>query len=173
MAMNRTDIRYRGHRIIANETGAMIYQQTAQQKIEGSDMHEALSNAKRFIDSKYHKRETERRAAFIGTVDDYSEALATLQLGKHETAMLSAHRNATNKKMTATEISAAAGWEGVSPANSHYGKLAKRVAEQISLKISGGDDQAWTEALASFDEETRQWEMHDELACAIDRLNIA
>lgn len=171
MAKDRIDIQYRGHRIIANDTGAMIYPQ--KYELDGNSSEECLSSAKEYIDSKYTQRIRDRRAPHIGTVDDYSEALGSLRLGKHEVAMLSAHRKASGRKMTATKLSESNGWNGVSPANNHYGKLGKRISEHLSLKINGDDDQAWTEALAQFDENTREWEMHEELGLALERLNIA
>ena len=173
MAVKREDINYRGHRIIANETGAMIYLLEGRHKIDGANMEDCLSQAKAFVDAKHAKQASARRAPHIGTVDDYSVALSSLKLGAHEVAMLSAHSRAPDRKLTATELSSSAGWEGVSPANSHYGRLGKRVADCINLKIDGKDDQAWTEALGAFDEETRQWQMHSELALAIERLNIS
>ena len=172
MAMKREDINYRGHRIIANETGAMIYLLEGRHKIEGSNLEDCLLQAKGFVDAKHDKQAAARRAPHIGTADDYSVALSSLKLGAHEVAMLSAHHKAPDRKLTAPELSTSAGWEGASPANSHYGRLGKRVAETINLTINGKDDQAWTEALADFDENTRQWQMHDELASALERLNI-
>ena len=172
MAVERTDMQYRGHRIIANQTGAMVYLPSSKHPIQGENLEDNLAQAKAFIDEKFAQRIKERRAPQIGTVDDYCEALASLKLGAHERAMLSAHCKADQMKLTATELSESAGWDGVSPANSHYGRLGKRVAEHISLDITGRDDLAWTAALASFDEETRQWKMHSELAEALVRLNM-
>ena len=172
MAVERTDIQYRGHRVIANNTGAMVYLPSSKHPIEGESLEDNLAQAKVFIDAKYAQRIKDRRMPQIGTVDDYSEALASLKLGAHERAMLSAHCKADQRKLTATELSESAGWDGVSPANSHYGRLGKRVAEHLSLDITGRDDLAWTAALATFDEETRQWEMHVELAEALIRLNM-
>lgn len=173
MAKERTDIQYRGYQIIANDTGAMVYSNGLKHSIDGLSMDDCLSNAKAFVDSRHKQRKISRREKHIGTVDDYSAALDLLNLGQHETRMLSAHRKASGRKMTATELSNSAGWDGAGPANSHYGRLGKRVSEHLNLEINAKDDEAWTQALAEFDHETRQWEMHEELAFAIDRLNIS
>ncbi len=172
MVMNRIDIQYRGHRIIANDTGAMVYGHELKYKIDGTDKTANLSKAKLFIDSKYKQRQENRRAPNIGTIDDYCEAISGFPLAKHEITLLSTHRNAPLRKMTASELSACAGWQSVGSANVHYGKLGRRIAEHLNLEIIGNDDLAWTGALANYDQETRQWEMHEELALALDRLNI-
>ncbi|GHB05784.1 hypothetical protein GCM10009069_30160 [Algimonas arctica] len=170
MAEKRIDIQYRGHRIIANLGGAMVYPE--KHPIDGSSQGESLANAKAFIDAKYNERQKKRTAPHIGTVDDYAEALAALKLGAHERAMLSAHYRAEGRRLTATQLAESAGWDGFSSANSHYGRLGKRVAEHVELDLKGRDDEAWTQALAEFDEDTRQWTMHDDLAKALLRLNI-
>lgn len=170
MAVEREDIQYRGHRIIANAASAMVYPD--KHSFETKGLKNALSQAKAWIDTKYRERSKKRRASHIGTAEDYVDALSTLKLAEHEQTMLVAHRNAKDRKMSASEISRAAGWDGVTYANSHYGYLAKRIALQIGLSITDNDDHAWTEAIAEYDEKAGKWEMHEEVAAAMDRLNI-
>lgn len=170
MAVEREDIQYRGHRIIANATGAMIYPD--KHRFDADGMENVMHIAKAWIDAKYQERSKSRRAPHIGTIDDYAEALNSLSLGKHEHAMLVAHRKAVGRKLTALELSNSAGWEGVGPANIHYGYLGRRIAEHLGLAITDKDDHACTEAVAQYDENTHQWEMYEEVALAMDRLNI-
>ena len=170
MARKREIIQYRGHQIIANSHGAMIHPQ--KHLINGSSIDECLDKAKAYVDSKYAERQSLRRAPHVGTIDDYAEALNGLKLGDHERAMLSAHYNAADRSMTATELANSSGWNSYSSANSHYGKLGKRIAEHVGLKLDGGNDEAWTNALAEYDSETHQWTMHDEVAMALKRLNM-
>lgn len=170
MAKKRVNFQYRGHTIIANAGGAMVHPQ--KHLIEGSSIEESVENAKAYINSKYSEREKQRVAPHIGTVDDYAEALNALKLGSHELAMLSAHYSADERRLTAAELAKSAGWNDFSSANSHYGRLGKRIAEQVGLNLDGCNEQVWTEALAVFDEETREWIMHDNLAEALFRLNM-
>ena len=90
MALKREDIQYRGHRIIANKTGAMVYPD--KQNIEGESIENALELAKEWVDTKYKSRHKDRRKPHIGTMDDYAEAFEALSLGSHEEAMLKAHK---------------------------------------------------------------------------------
>ena len=172
MAVDRIIEYYRGHLIVANHTGANIFLNKIKiHFVKGSSKEESFAIATAFIDSKYGLRESDRRAAHIGTVDDYYEALSVEPPADHEEAMLSAHRKAPDRKMTAKELATSAGWKSFSPANRHYGGLGKRIAIQLGLKINGDGEQYFTEVLAHFDEDTKQWEMHEELALALDRLN--
>ena len=180
MAQERHIQDYLGFRIIANEKGSRVYTIPKKDKkskelyaYDGSGLEICISKAEIFINERCANRDAKRRAPHIGTVDDYIEALEALSLGDHEQAMLTAHRKSSNRRMTAEELAASAGWDGFSSANSHYGKLGQRIAYHLGLNINSHDDQAWTEALATFDETTRQWEMHEELASAIDRLNMS
>ena len=86
--------------------------------------------------------------------------------------MLVAHRRAEDRKMTAAELAEAAGWKTATSATTHYSKLGKEVAERLDLKVDGTDKAAWTSAVASFDPETDQLQMHEEDAAAMDALNI-
>lgn len=170
MALERKIVPYRGHKIIANASGAMVHPDKYSIAMEGTE--NAILEAKTWVDAKYMKRFKSRREPHIGTLDDYAEALNAISLGKSEHAMLVAHRQAKGRRLSAPDLSKAAGWEGAGPANIHYGKLGRRVAEHLDLAITDKNEHAWTEALASYDDETTQWEMHEELALAIDRLNL-
>ncbi|WP_017932129.1 hypothetical protein [Robiginitomaculum antarcticum] len=170
MAKDREDIEYRGHRIIANNTGFMIYPDKYRGEVES--IEEGLTAAKAWVDDKNKARNEARRAPHIGTVDDYAEALEALSLGAHERLMLVAHRAAPDRKLSATELSEAAGWEEAGPANMHYGNLGRKIAQQLYLPIENDDDLSWTQALAEYHDEESKWEMHAELGEALDRLNI-
>ncbi|MDB2438664.1 hypothetical protein N9W89_08120 [Hellea sp.] len=168
--MKREDIQYRGYRIIANASGARIHPQN--HPIDGNSTEESLANAKAHIDAIHKEKQKLRPAPHIGTFDDYVEALTASMPADHECAMLSAHYKSEGKRLTAAELAKSAGWDSFSSANRFYGKLGKRIADQVGLDLTGRDEQAWTEALATFDEETRQWIMHDNLAKALVHLNM-
>ncbi|CAM3716361.1 hypothetical protein [Litorimonas haliclonae] len=171
MALKREDIQHRGHRIIANKTGAMVYPD--KYVIEADSLEKALKDAKEWVDTKYQSRHKDRRKPHIGTADDYAEAFDALTLGSHEEAMLKAHRNAPDRKLTAPDLANAAGWDGAGPANIHYGNLGRRVAEYLGLKLTDDDDRAWTEALAEYHEENSEWQLYEEAAEALDKLNLS
>lgn len=170
MALERETLLYRGHQIIANKTGAMIYPE--KHFIKATEMTESLSFAKEWIDSKYAERRVNRRKEYIGTVDDCVDALRSITLGEHLHKMLVAHKNAELHRLTATQLANAAGWPSYSSANAHYGNLAKQVAEYIGLKIPDFEDAPWTLALADFEKESNEWIMHNEVVEALERLNI-
>lgn len=171
MALKREDIQHRGHRIIANKTGAMVYPD--KHEIEADSLEVALKDAKEWVDTKYQARHKDRRKPHIGTVDDYTEAFGALSLGAHENAMLSAHRNAPDRKLTAPDLAEAAGWDGAGPANIHYGNLGRKVAEYLGLDLTEEDDRPWTEALASYNQDTSEWQLYEEVADALDRVNLS
>lgn len=170
MAKAREDIQFRGHRIIANKTGAMIYPDKHGLKADSTD--EALTAAKAWIDTKYIDRAEERREPYIGTVEDYVEALSVINPTAGKRRMLLAHREADDLRMTAKELSDAAGWKSHSSANLHYGTLGKAVADQVDLKLTGSDKKAQTAALAAYHDDSSEWEMYPEVAEALDRLNL-
>ena len=170
MARSREDVQFRGHRIIANNTGAMIYPDKHGLKADSTE--DALNAAKAWIDAKYTGRVEERRAPHIGTVEDYVEALSVLNPTAGKRRMLIAHRQSDGLRMTAKELSEAAGWKSQSSANLHYGTLGKAVADQVDLTLSGSDKKAQTAALAEYHEDSSEWEMYPEVAEAMDRLNL-
>lgn len=166
---------YESHLIRANDKGAMVFidgSKNLEAKFKAITVDEALSKAKSWIDDKNEVRKSDRRADHIGTVDGYVEALGVTKLSKARRLMLVAHRRAEDRKMTATELAEAAGWKTHTSANTHYGKLGREVAEHLGLKIEGEGNLAWAHALAKYDEATSQWQMHEEVAEAMDRLNI-
>lgn len=170
MAKTREDIEYRGHRIIANNTGFMIYPD--KHSGEGESVDENVEAAKAWVNDKNKARNDARRAKHIGTVDDYAEALEALSLGAHERVMLIAHRAAPDRKLSATELSEAAGWEEAGPANMHYGNLGRKIAQQLYLPIEDDKNLSWTDVLAVYDEAEGKLQMHAELSEALERLGI-
>ena len=170
MAKSREDITYRGHRVIANAGGAMIYPQKHGFKADG--VEEALSQARTWIDDRYAARVDERRAKHVGTVDDYADALEANPPSAKEQIMLRAHATAPERKLTAQALADAAGWKSHSSANVHYGKLGRAMCEQLGLKVKGDNSLAYTHALGEYDEASSEWQMHEELAEALERLEI-
>ncbi len=173
MALKREDKKYRGYRIIANAAGAAIYADNKQlRKFEAKSIEDALHQAEVWIDGRYESRIKDRRAKNIGTKQDYLDALNAIKLNAGQRKMLIAHKKAPGRRLTAPQLASAAGWRSYSSANAHYGSVGKEVALYAGLQVKGTDDQAWTTALASYDEATHEWEMHEEVSGALDDLNI-
>ncbi len=172
--MKPTIIEYRKRTIkamdMAKGSAAMIHPEV--HRIDGDTIEEVILAAKEWIDTNYRTQFDNRPETHIGTSEEYFNALQFLKLAPHEHAMLKAHRNAPNRKLTAPQISKAAGWEGAGPANIHYGYLGRRLAEYLELDLRDGDDKYWTQAIASYESGQSEWQMHEELAIALDKLNI-
>lgn len=166
---------YEGHLIRANDTAAMVFidgSKNLETKFRAISLEDALTQSKAWIDEKTQERKADRRQAHIGTVEGYTEILGITKMSKARRLMLVAHRRAEDRKMTPAQLAEAAGWKTQASANTHYAKLGKEVAEHLGLEIDGTDKEAWTSALARLDEETGELQMHEEVAEAMDRLNI-
>lgn len=69
------------------------------------------------------------------TVKQFSEALRSLDVPPESVRkFLRAHLDAEFRAATATQLSQAAGYENYGGVNLQYGKLAKRVGEQLRLQ---------------------------------------
>ena len=51
--------------------------------------------------------------------------------------ILEVHYRALDRQLTMTQIAQAVGWQSYSSANSHYGRLAKLVGEQVGFRDRG------------------------------------
>jgi predicted metal-dependent hydrolase len=141
-------------------------------KFRAMDLEDALKKSKAWIDEKLGGRREERRAANIGTVDGYVEVFKVIKFSKARRLMLVSHRRAEDRKLTAAELADAAGWKTAASATTHYSKLGKEVAERLDLKVDATDKAAWTSTLATLDPATDELQMHEEVALALDALNI-
>lgn len=162
---------YHGYTIVHNQTGARLL--ASDGSLANNTTFKSLNDAKGWIDSHLEALKGERRDKHIGTVEGYMGALTTQVPNKKEQVMLSAHASADDRRMTATDLATIAGWKRYSSANLHYGKLGRRLAEQLGLTVKGTDNHAWTHTIGEYDDETSEWIMHKELAEALTRLNIS
>ena len=166
---------YEGHLIRANNNAAMIFldgSKSLETKFRAMDLEDAIKKSKTWIDEKLGGRREDRRAANIATVAGYVEVFKILKFSRARRLMLVAHRRADDLKLTAAELAEAAGWKTAASATSHYSKFGKEVAERLDLKIDGSDKASWTSTLAVLDPETDQLQMHEEVALALEALNI-
>lgn len=87
---------------------------------------------------------------------EYAEAFDRIgRLPKGHEAMLDAHLKAPDHLITATQLADAAGYANWSAANLQYGKLARRLAEELDYNPPLRDDGTpiWTYALATSPDE--------------------
>jgi hypothetical protein len=85
--------------------------------------------------------------------------------------MLQAHYGARKREMTTTELAAAAGYETYSPANAHYGRLARLVHQELGI----GVPDFWTETLGDMRKIKGRgwvWTMRHEVAKALEQLKM-
>ncbi|WP_417477276.1 hypothetical protein [Maricaulis sp.] len=176
--MQRIEDDYRGYRIIAAPVGGepkgQVYagkDRVGGIRFEGETLEAVVQQAREWINGRLVADRGAQRADHIATPQRYAEFLRAEKLGDHERAMLIAHARAG--VMTATQLSAAAGWDsGAGPANIHYGYLGRRVATRLGLELRPGADGApvYTTALAGGageqsdpDNPHYQWAIHPEL----------
>jgi len=145
---------------------------------EGADVSEAIATVEAALNAREHSRQQKRREPHIGTVSDYEEAFERIKLGDHEYLMLRAHANAPQQTMTASEIAEAAGFDSYVSANSHYGKLAKKVGDASGLRppVAGRKNELiYTFILATGEREEGddwRWTMHPEVLEALRTLKL-
>ena len=169
--MSRQFEDYRGYSIVHNKTGARIL--AGDGTLAHPDTFDDLDAAKLWVDTRFGDLQGDRREGHIGTVEGYKEMLATQELSKHEHVMLTAHRAAEGRRLTAQQLADVAGWKRYSSANLHYGRLGKRITEQLGLDIREDSSHAYTHAIGEYDEATSEWVMHEELAQAMDEMTDA
>ena len=165
--MTRLTETYRGFDIVATPAAARVLPKRATFPDTGGEA--GLQKCREWVDTRLESTIAARRAPHIGSVEEYMAAFGNLY--EHDRKMLSAHAAAPGHRLTATQLSKAAGWEGAGPANLHYGWRGRETARLLGLKIDD-DEQAWTCALADYDGETGEWVMHPEAAEAVTMLNL-
>ncbi len=98
--------------------------------------------------------EARSRDGFPGAAEIHL-ALKQISVSKSQDAMLHAHLRAPNMCLTATELAAAAGSKHYEAANSQYGKLGKKLAEELDWTPPTYDGLTiWTFALATGADDT-------------------
>lgn len=117
------------------------------------------------------------------TVDDYCRALAALapSLTEGQRAMLMAHYHAPHRTITATQLAAAAGYEGYQGANLQYANVAKAIADFAHFappKRESNDLPFWTFTLADGywqkskqGDSTWHWVLRPQVVAALHELN--
>jgi predicted HNH restriction endonuclease len=116
----------------------------------------------------------------IPTVEAYKNALVTVLDSSPEShrKMLHAHYHAKDHKITATELSRAAGYKNYNAANLHYGKLSAKLCNELSLAppIGNNGEPTSTYVLATARKMSSyadwEWTLRPEVVKAINELQI-
>lgn len=114
----------------------------------------------------------------LPSVADYRMALAAALADAPDghRAMLVAHLNAEEHRITATELARAAGYVGYEAANLQYGKLARRVCEALHVAppVGNSGEPTFTYVLATSMKMPNQdwvWTLHEVVVEALQTLD--
>jgi hypothetical protein len=147
----------------------------------GATEEAAILAAKAAIDASQAEQRAARGADGFPTAAEVRAALAVIAITDGQQAMLRAHLLAPDHIMTATELATAGGYDSYVSANSQYGALARKLAEELEWnppEFKGVP--TWTFALATgADGESRadiealgyeqwRWKLRPEIAAALN-----
>ncbi|MHC1999529.1 hypothetical protein ACYQR9_03680 [Methylobacterium sp. CM6241] len=182
------NLAYRGHQIIAAMIkGAPLAQVyvgktlATRERFAGDTLDDAVNRARSWVDTQRSEAIQNRRSAGVGTVEEYVAFFSAQPLAEHHRVMLVAHASAPDRTLTAGELAAAAGWADFGAANLHYGKLGDQVAQTLELELPkhlSGKPIATSALADSVDPDWKpiegffRWRLHEEVAEALERLNI-
>ena len=123
----------------------------ASDTFSGASREEAINLVKDYLDRKKREEVASRDEDGVPSSDAFLRAFQILwPLPSHQLAMLTAHYEAPERILTATQLAAAAGWDDYSAANLHYGKLGFELANELEWSPPTGLDgnPTWTMTLA-------------------------
>jgi predicted HNH restriction endonuclease len=159
--------------------GALWHGGRVEQKFEGN----SLDDVYRKLVTALVERQADRAAARKGTVPTVQETVHALsrilQKASHgQRAMLRAHVNAQDQRITATELAEAAGYANYGAANLHYGLLGAMLFTEMPEDLPRRSDGTpiMTCAIASGEdqrndrEEQWVWKMRPHIVEAIRQL---
>jgi hypothetical protein len=184
-------VAYRGFTIRAGmqagEARANVFREGVQglrHHAKAATVDAAVETAKAWID-ELHTLKAEGRTRIgdqvVGSQADFEDALMSVRIGAAPLQMLKAHYRAPAHMISALGLARAAGYKDHATANMHYGKLGREISEAAGLSpipsVKRRDHVFWTGVLASDagqpDERGHlQWQMHDALARALEKLNM-
>lgn len=148
--------------------------------LTGATEEEAILATKAALDAEHAGQRAARGPDGYPTAVEVRAALAAITLTDGQDAMLKAHLWAADNIMTATELAAAGGYDSYVSANSQYGTLGRKLAEELEWnppEFKGVP--TWTFALATgADGDTRanmettgyaqwRWKLRPELIAAL------
>jgi len=159
MPPERSTTHYRRKTIIARSTGDGWEARAFDNKKPASQIHvrptsdEAILAVKTDLDREAAEERSLRAQDGFPTTELVKQAFLRILPSEGQLAMLTAHLNAPDQILTATELAAAAGKESYEYANSQYGRLARDLAEEMeftpSQTYSSTGQPIWTYTLAT------------------------
>jgi hypothetical protein len=148
---------------------------------EGNTAEEALQRLQEALAQRDEGHRTSRRLIEglqfqVPTVEEYAQAIPAAGLKTWELDMLSAHARAGANGLTPLEIAKAGGYNAIANANSLYGKVGRKIGDQIGIKgprAPKSKEDGPTGILATYQSDpkggdTEVWIMHPELREAME-----
>ncbi|WP_430417266.1 hypothetical protein [Parasphingorhabdus sp.] len=133
------------------------------------------------IDSNHSAQLAKRGPDGYPNSDEVLHALNCMNLNDPERLMLRAHYQRPDHVLTASDLAKAAGYESYEVANSIYGKLGRKLAEEMDwnpIEMNEEGRPIWTYVLATCsDQQVRngivegepwEWQMRPELVDALE-----
>lgn len=148
--------------------------------LSGESEEAAIIATKAALDAAHAEQRAGRGADGYPTAIEVRAALAAITMTDEQRAMLNAHLRAADNIMTATELAAAGSYDSYVSANSQYGSLGRKLAEELEWNppvFKGAP--TWTFALATgADGDTRadmeamgfaqwRWKLRPEIVVAL------
>ena len=142
---------------------------------------EALNYAKSKI-SEHNKKTIQKRVNGIPTADEFVEAINSVKPTDGQWAMLKAHYNAPDRKLTSAQLAKAANYEHFYAANTQYGTLGSNISSFLNFIPPGKYDNGgplWITAITkeshhNLDEDTGHFQhiLRDEVAEALEIIGL-
>lgn len=146
--------------------------------LEGDSIADVQAQLRHYVDTLFDSEAANRKLA---TTDEMLTAIRNIlpKLNDNYLAMIRAHYHATDRRITATLLAEAAGYDGYGSANLHYGKIGSFLYEELPMDIPKreGGKPIYTYMLADAadkkgSEEHWIWQMRPEVASAIKALGL-
>lgn len=180
---NRVVEMYRQHQLVSALNSGK-YQGRVYKKdknildLEGDSMADVQAKLRNYVDDLLESEAASRKQA---TSEEMLTAFRNIlpKLNDNYLAMIRAHYHAPDRRITATFLAKAAGYDGYGSANLHYGKIGSFLYEELPMDIPKreGGKPIYTYMLADAaekigSEEHWIWQMRPEVVGAIQTLGL-
>jgi hypothetical protein len=180
---NRIVELYRQHQLVAalnnGKFQGRVYKKDKNMlDLEGDSIADVQNKLRDYVDTLFDSEASSRKQA---TTEELLTAFRNIlpKLNDNYLAMIRAHYHAPDRRITATLLAKAAGYDGYSSANLHYGYIGKYLYEELPMNIDKGKNgkPIYTFMLADAAEKTGDedhwvWQMRPEVAGAIQALGL-
>lgn len=131
--------------------------------------------------ARLDERDQKQRQGWVDgvpSVDSFVEALQKMEIAEPLKAMLRAHANADDRRMTSIELAKAGGYKAYTVTATHYGKLGRQVGDYLGMPMPAEDEGTGHAAVLAVAEPASKkadivWQMHPTLAEALQKLDLA